>query len=98
MVPNEVIHHSIRQGQITATIWPLLLFESFQVDFVVDPLNPSSILGVAINEDEAINHRWSSASQPDENVGTHTHSETDAVGNTIVMHDILNLEERNTLS
>ena len=59
---------------------------------MVDPLDPTGVLGVAVDEDQAVQHGGTAVSEADQDVGAHPHAETDAVGDAVVVQYVFNLK------
>lgn len=70
----------------------MTLVISSEPRLMVDPLQPPSCSGVAVDEDEPFYHRWPPVRQAGEDVGTEADAETDKAFNAIMMDDILDLE------
>ena len=104
MVPNEVVHHGFRQGQVVR-LWhhrrlrsdalhlllPYLFTQTFHVYLVVHPFHPACVLRVAIDQDQPVHHRWSPSRQPYQNVGSKADAETNAMGYAKIVHCIFHL-------
>ena len=62
------------------------LFESFL-----------ACLRAAVDEDESLDHGWAAAGEAGEDVGAEADPEADAVREAVVVHDVLNLKEGETV-
>ena len=75
---------------------PLLLPQTFEVDFVIDPFNPACRLRITIDQNQSVHHGRTPPSQSNQYIGTQTWSETNTVGYPKIMHDIFNLKEKHS--
>ena len=59
---------------------------------MVDPLQPSGALRAAVDQDESVDHGRPPVSLTNQNIGSETNTEPDAVTNAVIMDHILDLE------
>ena len=81
MMPNEIVNNTVG--------YCLVLLDVLNVHFVIGPLHPAAGLAVTVDENEAIHHLGPPLGQSDKNIGTQTHTEAHAVGQSVVVAYIL---------
>lgn len=63
---------------------------------MVDPLEPAGALGVAVDQDEPVDHGGTAVAEADQDVGPKTNPEANAVRNPVIMQHVFNLKVTTT--